>query len=150
MRKAAGLKLILILGALAFLLSLPAWSFFTGWMSQNQEVSIGKDIASSYESKYGAVEDPWVTGVGMKLVPYCGRTDLQYHFKVLQTDEPNAMSIMGGFVDRVRQANRGDGQSAVGDAGEKRPIGQVGSVKLPAVKIRRVPDHGRRAGGQRP
>jgi len=80
------------------LLNAGAWAFFTGWMSKDQEVAIGKDVAAEYEKKYGAVEDPKITAIGMKMVPYCGRSDIEYHFRILQTDEPNAMSIMGGFI----------------------------------------------------
>jgi len=99
MKKNTGFpKLILLLGLLLIISSAAGLAFFTGWMGKDQEVSIGQEIATKYESQYGAVEDSRITAIGMKLVPYCGRSDLQYHFKILQTDEPNAMSIMGGFI----------------------------------------------------
>ena len=84
--------------SLILLFITPAWAFFTGWMDKNTEVSMGQDLARQYEAKYGARQDPWVTQVGQKMIPFTGRTDIEYHFKVLNIDEPNAMALMGGFV----------------------------------------------------
>ena len=90
-------KICLAFFLFIFLLSQSASAFFTGWLGREQEISLGKEVAKNYEREYGTKEVPRITAVGKKMIPYTG-TDYQYHFKVLLSDEPNAMAIMGGFV----------------------------------------------------
>lgn len=71
-------------------------------ISKNQEISMGKDVAAQLEAKYGVVQDDdlqaRVDNIGQRLVAVCDRQDLAYSFKVLNSDEVNAMAVPGGFI----------------------------------------------------
>lgn len=73
-----------------------------GLISKNQEISMGKDVAAQLEAKYGVVQDDElqerVNSIGQRLVAVCDRQDLDYSFKVLNSDEVNAMAVPGGFI----------------------------------------------------
>ena len=63
---------------------------------------MGKDVAAQLEAKYGVVQDDdlqaRVDNIGQRLVAVCDRQDLTYSFKVLNSDEVNAMAVPGGFI----------------------------------------------------
>jgi predicted Zn-dependent protease len=63
---------------------------------------MGESISREVEKKYKLVEDPLVQKrveeVGKKIVAVCDRKDIDYHFKVLDEEEANAVSLPGGFV----------------------------------------------------
>ena len=71
-------------------------------ISKSQEISMGKDVAAQLEAKYGVVQDEdlqaRVNTIGQRLVAVSGRQDLEYSFKVLNSDEVNAMAVPGGFI----------------------------------------------------
>ena len=71
-------------------------------ISKSQEISMGKDVAAQLEAKYGVVQDDdlqaRVDNIGQRLVAVCDRQDLTYSFKVLNSDEVNAMAVPGGFI----------------------------------------------------
>ena len=71
-------------------------------ISTKQEISMGKDVAQQLEKKYGLVEDEAlqarVNAIGQRLVAVSDRKDIAYSFKVLNTDEINALAVPGGFV----------------------------------------------------
>ena len=71
-------------------------------ISTKQEISMGKDVAQQLEKKYGLVNDDAlqarVNAIGQRLVPVSDRKDITYSFKVLNTDEINAVAVPGGFV----------------------------------------------------
>ena len=73
-----------------------------GLISKSQEISMGKDVAAQLEAKYGVVQDDdlqaRVDNIGQRLVAVSGRQDLEYSFKVLNSDEVNAMAVPGGFI----------------------------------------------------
>ena len=73
-----------------------------GLISKSQEISMGKDVAAQLEAKYGVVQDEdlqaRVNTIGQRLVAVSGRQDLEYSFKVLNSDEVNAMAVPGGFI----------------------------------------------------
>jgi len=72
------------------------------YYSTDKEVQIGESIARQVEEEYKPVEDPLVQkrveDIGKKIVGVCDRKDIDYHFKVLEDDEVNAVSLPGGFV----------------------------------------------------
>ncbi len=74
-------------------------SFF---YSTDKEVSIGQAIAKQVEAEYKFNEDPLVQkrveDIGKRIVGVCDRRDIDYHFKVLEDEEVNAVSLPGGFV----------------------------------------------------
>jgi len=71
-------------------------------ISTKEEISIGRDVGKQLEKQYGVVDDPAlqerVTNIGMKLVAVSERKDLPYSFKVLNSEDINAMAAPGGFV----------------------------------------------------
>jgi Zn-dependent protease with chaperone function len=72
------------------------------YYSTDKEVEIGQSVAQAVEKEYKPVEDPLVQkrveDIGKKIVSVCDRKDIDYHFKVLESDEINAFSLPGGFV----------------------------------------------------
>jgi len=74
----------------------------TFYYSTDKEVQIGKSMAKQVEDKYKLADDPLVQDrlerIGKKIVSVCDRKDIDYHFKVLDDNEVNAVSLPGGFV----------------------------------------------------
>lgn len=72
-------------------------------ISQEEEISMGRDVAPQFEREFGglypdqAVQN-YVSGVGDRLVNYSGRTDLPWHFRVLDSDQINAFALPGGQI----------------------------------------------------
>jgi len=74
-----------------------------GLIGTGSEVRLGQDAARQLEQKYGTVNDPReldrLAVVGRRLVALCGRSDLkQWHFRILDTKEVNALAVPGGWV----------------------------------------------------
>lgn len=76
-------------------------------VSVEQEVALGRRAAQSVEAEAGLDNNPELNArlqrMGQLLVPVCGRHDIQYQFKVLNSDEFNAMALPGGFVYATRR-----------------------------------------------
>ena len=76
---------------------------FTGLMSPQQEQSIGaqqhteiiKEFGGEYKNQ--AIQS-YVNEIGQKLAAQSDRTDLQYHFTVLDSPVVNAFALPGGYV----------------------------------------------------
>ena len=72
------------------------------YYSTDREVKIGESIAQQVEKEYKFAEDPLVQkrveDIGKKIVSVCDRKDIDYHFKVIEDEEVNAVSLPGGFV----------------------------------------------------
>jgi predicted Zn-dependent protease len=71
-------------------------------MSQEQEISLGREehpnILKQY-GKYGHVElQAYVEMVGQRLAAVSHRSDLSYHFTLLDSPEVNAFALPGGYV----------------------------------------------------
>jgi len=68
----------------------------------DKEVQMGESIAREIEKEYKLNDDPLVQErvkeIGKKIASVCDRKDIDYHFKVLEDDEVNAVSLPGGFV----------------------------------------------------
>ncbi len=71
-------------------------------MSTEQEVAIGDNVAKQIEKAYKLVQDKHmeerVELIGNNLAKVCDRKELIYHFKVLDIDDINAVSLPGGWV----------------------------------------------------
>ena len=93
--------LVLFVMIFSFVLGLQT-SAEASLISKSQEISMGKDVAAQLEAKYGVVQDgelqARVDNIGQRLVAVCDRQDLTYSFKVLNSDEVNAMAVPGGFI----------------------------------------------------
>jgi len=66
------------------------------------EIRLGKEIAARILGKYPRLADQdltrYVTLVGKSLALYSNRTELEYHFAVLDTKHVNAFSAPGGYI----------------------------------------------------
>ena len=71
-------------------------------VSQSQEIEIGREASKQIEAKYGVVTDPqlnaMVNDMGQAIAKCSDRPDLQYTFKILNTNQVNAVSLPGGWV----------------------------------------------------
>lgn len=71
-------------------------------ISTAEEVSMGKDFAIEIENEFEVHNDPeltaYVQSVGGRIAAICHRQDIQYHFKVVRSDEMNAFALPGGFI----------------------------------------------------
>jgi len=71
-------------------------------ISQNMEISMGRDIDRGLRRTYGFYGSPqlnaYITEIGQKLVPYTHRPTLEYHFAVLDTPVENAFAAPGGYI----------------------------------------------------
>jgi predicted Zn-dependent protease len=68
----------------------------------SQEVAIGAGMAQEVERAEKVLPDSvwqdYLTEVGRKIVAVCDRTDIEYHFTVIESDQVNAFAAPGGFV----------------------------------------------------
>ncbi len=74
----------------------------TFFYTTDKEVAMGKAIDRQVLTQYKLTEDSLVQkrveDIGQKIAAVCDRKDIDYHFKVLEDDEINAVSLPGGFV----------------------------------------------------
>ena len=73
-----------------------------GMISEKQEIEMGRATAQQLEARYGVLNDPQITDrvnrIGQSLVDVCGRKNIKYTFKVLNTEDVNAVACPGGFI----------------------------------------------------
>ena len=71
-------------------------------ISTRQEVSIGESLVQDIESQNEVTDDSilaeYINQVGQKIANLSDRTDIEYHFKVLESPEINAFACPGGFI----------------------------------------------------
>lgn len=74
----------------------------TTLISEKSEIQIGKEAATSLEKQYGVVKksnfQPRLNKIGKKIAKSSGRPHLPYTFKILKTDDVNALALPGGPV----------------------------------------------------
>ena len=67
-----------------------------------QEVAIGARMAEEVEAAETVLADTawqtYVAQVGRRIVAVCDRTDIQYHFTVIESDQVNAFAAPGGWI----------------------------------------------------
>lgn len=92
----------LFFSVLILLVATSSNNVYAGVISKEQEISMGKSTARQLEAKYGLSQDyvlqERVQQIGNKLVAVCKRKDIEYSFKVLNSDEINALACPGGFI----------------------------------------------------
>lgn len=73
-----------------------------GMISLEQEIEMGRETGQYLEAQYGVVQDPAlqerVDAIGQRLAAVCGRDEIKFSFKVLNSDEINALACPGGYV----------------------------------------------------
>lgn len=71
-------------------------------ISTNQEIAMGKPVAENLEKEYGVLNDPAlqarINAIGQKLVSISDRKNITYSFKILDTDDVNALAVPGGYI----------------------------------------------------
>jgi len=72
------------------------------FISTEEEVQMGAKFAQEIESELEILDDPIVTGyvdaITQDLVRHCRRQDIEYHVKIVNTEEINAFAVPGGFL----------------------------------------------------
>jgi predicted Zn-dependent protease len=67
-----------------------------------QEVAIGKSMAGQVGTQFRISRDPQriqkVQGIGRAIAVVSDRTDLEYHFSVIDDKEINAFAVPGGYI----------------------------------------------------
>lgn len=81
-------------------------------VSQDQEVQLGRENAAQINAQLPIVQDPaiasYIQNLGMSIASKTSRSDLDWHFYVVNTKQVNAFALPGGFV----YVNRGLIESA--------------------------------------
>ena len=76
-------------------------SFYFNY-STDKEVQMGQSIDVQIGKEYKMASDPLmqkrVEDIGKKIAAVCDRKEIDYHFKVLDDDDVNAVSLPGGYV----------------------------------------------------
>jgi len=71
-------------------------------MSEQQELDLGKEYNQQVLKQYDKVDDPalqdYVQRIGQELAAVSHRSDIPYHFTVLDSTEVNAFALPGGYV----------------------------------------------------
>jgi predicted Zn-dependent protease len=79
----------------------------TGWpevtfMSTAREVELGRAGAEQVRSEMGLVEserlDAYLNSVGERVARHSPRSDVEYHFAVVDMENPNAFALPGGWI----------------------------------------------------
>jgi Zn-dependent protease with chaperone function len=95
------IKLLCMLFTMLFC-ALPLPHAEAAMISQQQEISMGESVAKQLENQYGLYQDDEVQAridrIGRNLIANAARKDLPYTFKVLNTQDVNALACPGGFI----------------------------------------------------
>lgn len=71
-------------------------------IKDDSEVRMGGSLAKKLEKKLKLSEDDLlqqrVDRIGQEIASVCDRKDIQYHFKVLEGKDVNALSLPGGYI----------------------------------------------------
>ena len=71
-------------------------------MSEEREQQIGDEGSVQVEAQIGVVEDEalaeYVNAIGQKLATYSPRSGIEYTFRVVEMEEPNAFALPGGYI----------------------------------------------------
>ena len=90
-------------------------------ISEEDEIEIGRMAGGMLILKFGLYQDPvavkYVNLIGKLLISRCERTNLKFHFNILNTDSVNAYACPGGFIfitkGALREAKNEDELAAV-------------------------------------
>ena len=72
------------------------------FITTSQEVAIGEEVIQQIEKENKILNNSALTGyvnqVGQKLAGVCFRKDIEYHFKIIDSEMINAFALPGGFI----------------------------------------------------
>jgi predicted Zn-dependent protease len=86
-----------------------------GLVSRSEEIEIGREAVRQLASRYRFTTDKRLEATGRRLVRASGRPDLRCTFKIIESDEVNAVSLPGGHIYLYRGLMRqlGDDEDAL-------------------------------------
>jgi len=94
-----------LVSAIVFLLIaflLVSFHSFSAERDLNKEQKLGKKLSEIIEKKHEVVEDlnqnSLITEIGNKLAKASEIKEMEFHFRILKEDGPNAFSIPGGYI----------------------------------------------------
>jgi len=95
-------KLVSMIVFLLITFLLVSFNSFSAERDLNKEQKLGKKLSEDIEKKYEVVEDLeknlLLREIGNKLAKVSELRGMNYHFKILNTEGPNAFSIPGGYI----------------------------------------------------
>jgi len=95
-------KLVFVIVFLLMVFLLVSLNSFSAERDLDKEQKLGKKLSENIEKKYEVVEDlnqnSLITEIGNKLAKASELKAMNYHFKILNIDGPNAFSIPGGYI----------------------------------------------------
>ena len=95
-------KLVSVIIFLLMIFLLLSFNSFSAERDLDKEQKLGKKLSEDIEKKYEVVEDlnqnSLITEIGNKLAKASELKAMNYHFKILNIDGPNAFSIPGGYI----------------------------------------------------
>jgi predicted Zn-dependent protease len=76
-------------------------------MTEKQEIRLGRESHVQIEREFGGVyPDPqiqqYVNSIGMEMARYAGRPNMDWQFRVLNSDQVNAFAVPGGYIYLTR------------------------------------------------
>jgi predicted Zn-dependent protease len=70
--------------------------------SEEGEIALGQQTDQQIRQQYGLYDDAkltaYVRDIGLAMVPYTHRPQLEYHFSILDTPVANAFAVPGGYI----------------------------------------------------
>ena len=95
-------KLVSVIIFLLMIFLLLSFNSFSAERDLDKEQKLGKKLSEDIEKKYEVVEDLnqslLITEIGNKLAEASEMREMQFHFRILKEDGPNAFSIPGGYI----------------------------------------------------
>lgn len=96
------MKKLLSIVFLLCLMLLPVPRAQAAMIGEKSEIEMGQEVAKQLEAQYGLYQDDEVQDrinrIGQNLVRNSSRKNLEYTFKVLNTQDVNALACPGGFI----------------------------------------------------
>ncbi len=95
-------KLVSVIVFLLMAFLLVNFNSFSAERDLNKEQKLGKKLSENIEKKHEVIEDPQknllIKQIGNKLAKVSELRGMNYHFKILNIEGPNAFSIPGGYI----------------------------------------------------
>jgi len=95
-------KLVSVIVVLLMTFLLVSLNSFSAERDLNKEQKLGKRLSEDIEKRYEVVEDSQknllIRQIGKKLAKVSELKGMNYHFKILNIEGPNAFSIPGGYI----------------------------------------------------
>ena len=95
-------KLVSVIVFLLIAFLLVSFHSFSAERDLVKEQKLGKKLSEDIEKKYEVIEDlnqnSLITEIGNKLAEASEIKEMEFHFRILKEDGPNAFSIPGGYI----------------------------------------------------